>query len=298
MSSDLAQRLYRRSEDLAEVEIVTPEGVPLAFSVAAASDRLIAFAIDGAFLLLGIVGMTLFLLMFGAAGPLVWAVVLLAFFLLRNGYFLWFELRRQGCTPGKARLGLRVIDAQGRMLSSDAIVVRNLTREVEVFLPLVALANPELIVAGGPGWVKLLSISWLVVFLILPLLNRQRRRIGDLLAGTLVVREHRVRLGRELSSGPEARKKPSASLHFTGEQLAVYGIYELQVLEDILRDDEPEALAAVAERIQKKIAWRAESAVDAREFLDAFYQAQRSRLEGDLLLGRAREKKRDGRLGD
>ena len=64
-------------------------------------------------------------------------------FLLRSFYFTFFELRWKGATPGKRSLGLRVIDAHGGALSSDAVLVRNLTREVEVFLPLAALFQAE-----------------------------------------------------------------------------------------------------------------------------------------------------------
>jgi uncharacterized RDD family membrane protein YckC len=225
---------------------------------------------------------------------------MLAVFLVRHGYFIWFEMRWQGRTPGKRFVGLRVIDARGRPLGADAIFVRNLTREVELFLPLVALSAPDQVMTAGPGWVRALSVLWLGIFLLLPLLNKERRRIGDLLAGTLVVRDHVASLDRELAAaGPTGAGTP-AGPRFSAEQLAMYGVYELQVLEQVLREapDASPNVTAVAAKVKRKIGWTGdEPSQDPRRFLEAFYRAQRARLERDLLLGQARERKRQGRLG-
>ena len=138
-----------------------------------------------------------------------------------------------------------MIDARGRPLTTDAIVVRNLTREAELFVPLIALSNPEIIVPTGPGWVQALSALWLAVFMLIPLINRERRRVGDLLAGTLVVRDPRATLQRDM-----AHTEHSTKLTFSAAQLEMYGVYELQVLEDILRDEprRSQALNVVAKK--------------------------------------------------
>jgi len=83
------------------------------------------------------------------------------------------------------------------------------------------------------------------------------------------------------------------------EQLDIYGAYELQTLEAVLRMgntlDNASALDAVAQQIQKRIGWTpGTERVGSFEFLGAFYSAQRARLEQRLLLGERRERKRPG----
>lgn len=293
----VSDRFLPAAADESRREILTPEGVPLVFTVARAGDRASAFLLDAAILGLAF-GVFSLLLMLLSSGGLAFAAVMLAFFGLRFGYFIWFELRWQGRTPGKRWRGLRVIDANGGALAPESVVVRNLTREVELVLPLAALNFPELLVDTGPQWVRALAVGWLLVFLLFPLMNRDRRRIGDLLGGTLVVRDPRSTLLPEL--GVESAAAPDA-LVFTRAQLELYGIYELQVLEELLQNgsNDPQALRTVAERIQRKLAWEPPGApIDAHEFLTAFYRAQRARLERDLVLGKARERKRKGGLAE
>ena len=67
------------------------------------------------------------------------SAALLLSFALRSFYFIFFELRWQGATPGKRALGLRVIDRKGGRLKPEAVFARNLMREVEMFLPISLL---------------------------------------------------------------------------------------------------------------------------------------------------------------
>jgi uncharacterized RDD family membrane protein YckC len=280
-------------------EIVTPEGVPLRFAVARAGDRVGAFVIDG----LIIVGATLVVvlsaaLLTAATRGLGMAVGMVAFFLLRNFYFPWFECLWHGATPGKRLLGLRVIDAHGGTLTPEAVIARNLMREVELFVPLVALLAPEALLPGVPGWVRFLAFLWVFICALLPFFNRDRLRVGDLVAGTMVVLAPKAVLLEDLSASPPARgSQAPAGPVFTDEQLDLYGIRELQVLESLLRQGNarPEALEAVAARIQHKIGWTG-GEVDPEEFLRRFYTAQRARLEHRMVLGERRESKRAGRL--
>jgi len=280
-------------------EVVTPEGVPLRFAVAGAGDRMGAFAIDCALL----VGAALALALVAALAAVATrgvglAAGLVAFFLLRSFYFTWFECQASGATPGKRLLGLRVIDAHGGTLTPEAVFTRNFMREIELFAPLALALGPEAMLPGHSGWVRLVGSAWLVVFAALPLLNRDRLRVGDLVAGTLVVRAPRAVLLEDLSAAPARGPRASAPLAFSNAQLDLYGIRELQVLESLLRERTPraQALEAVAKRIQRKIAWRG-GPVDAHAFLLAFYTAQRARLEQRLLLGERREAKRSGPPG-
>jgi uncharacterized RDD family membrane protein YckC len=239
------------------------------------------------------------------------AVLLLVFFGLRHGYFAVQEARPRGATIGKRGLGLRVIDRTGAPLTTEAVLVRNLTREVELWIPLVALLAPEALFPGAPGWVRLGATAWLLVFACFPLTNRLRLRIGDLLAGTMVVVAPKAALLADVVRRAEETPRPQSAadpaalaaaeaapgpLHsFTDAQLDVYGIYELQVLEDVLRRGSipgpgRDAMEAVAERIRKKIRWTGPK-TSAKTFLAEFYAALRARLERRMLFGKRKEDK-------
>jgi uncharacterized RDD family membrane protein YckC len=280
--------------------MVTPEGVPLRFTVARAGDRIGAFMIDGFLIVCAtfLLSLLTLALVVGARG-IGLAVGLVCFFLLRNFYFSWFECLWQGTTPGKRAIGLRVIDAHGGALTPEAVFARNLMREVELFLPLLALLAPESLLPGVPTGLRYVCLAWLFVFALIPFFNRDRLRVGDLVGGTLVVRTPRAVLRPDLSASGMSRDATSP-LAFRGEQLDLYGIHELQVLESLLRQTRasPRALEAVAGKIQDKIGWVAPpgAKVGAEDFLRAFYTAQRARLEQRLLLGERRQTKRAGRL--
>jgi len=281
--------------------VTTPEGVELGFTLARAGDRLGAFLLDSFLMLLLMFLLVLFASI--ATGGLrgsswLWAVVLLVLFLLQNFYFVYFESRGRGTTPGKRRMGIRVMDGDGGSLTAGAVVVRNAMRNLEVNLPLMVLLAPEALWPGAPSWARLLASVWLVVLAAMPLFNRRRLRVGDMVAGTVVVVAPQAvllaDLGREETSRPEAE---AADFHFTDEQLDVYGEYELQVLEDLLRNepglgDQRQARRAVAGRIAKKIGWKESLAArDTERFLLDFYRALRARLEQRMLFGRRKRDK-------
>ena len=276
----------------------SPEGIDLRFGTAAASERLVALAYDLAILLvLGLVAGYLAWFAFGTGG------VLLVVFGLRYGYFVWFETRGNGSTPGKRRLHLRVIRADGGPLTTEILLARNLTREIELFLPLMLLLYPDMLFAEHQGLVRLVASLWVLLLLFFPLTNPQRLRIGDLLAGTRVVVSPPAKLARDLADPvgvSTAAVAAAAEFHFTAQQLSIYGEHELTVLEDLLRKARAagaaETLAAVTTSICRRLAWPDEATIgDHRlEFLRAFYTAQRQHLEQQLLLGRRRLRK-DGK---
>jgi uncharacterized RDD family membrane protein YckC len=279
-------------------EVVTPEGVPLRFQVAGLGERLGAFVLDCGLLLAGaLVVVLMSLLAVAAARGLGAALGLAAFFLLRSFYFTWFECRGAGATPGKRLLGLRVIDGHGGILTPEAVFARNFMREIELFVPLAVAVAPEALLPDQPSWARLASALWLVALVLVPLFNRDRLRAGDLVAGTLVVRAPRAVLLEDLSAeAPAAARRAAPAFDFTPSQLDLYGIEELQVLEKLLRQGAARAgaLEAVADQIQRKIGWpRGAPRASARDFLQAFYTAQRARLERRMLLGERRQSKRD-----
>lgn len=295
-----------RHKEGRRARLVSPEGVPLDFGLAAAGDRLTAFLID-----VGLIAAVMLLLWLAATTVLeesVQAVVLVISFLVVNFYFVWFEHRWQGHTPGKRGRAVRVVDAHGGRLTVEAIIVRNLTRYVEVIVPGLVLVAPETMWPGAPPALVPIAGLWMLAFGFMPLLNRQRRRVGDLVAGTLVIRTPAALLLSDLADVPANGTVPSAPTDtpaaadaprwsFTEPQLGHYGVYELQVLEEVLRNPNPygseTAIAQIREKITAKIGW--DGAVDDDlGFLRAFYTAQRAHLERHMVLGRRREDKHDG----
>lgn len=276
-------------------EVVTPEGVALRFEIAPAVERASAFATDLFFLVIAFVLLGLAVVLFGLwspGSPVAASLFFIGTFLVRHGYFTWFEIRRRGSTPGKRSAGIRVVDRRGGPLTAEAVFARNLTREVEVFLPAIFLLAPEALFPDAPGWGRLVAGAWILVLVLMPLFNADRMRVGDLVAGTLVVRAPQAVLLQDLSASGPRRK--AQGVVFTREQLGIYGIYELQTLEEILRTPAADGrgLRVIRDRILKKIGWEGEPPdVPVREFLQAFYDAQRAHLEGRLLMGERKERK-------
>ena len=279
--------------------IVTPEGVPLEFAVADAGDRSTGFVLDQIYLfaIKAVVGLGLFALA-PLIGGLAMALAVLMVFLLDTFYFVWFELRWQGQTPGKKRAKIRVIDRAGGVLTAPAVFARNLTRQLEVMIPLGVLLAPDSFWPGAPGWIRLTAGVWAFVYAFLPLFNRDRLRIGDLIAGTIVIAKPRAVLFGDIGSlAARPTGGGGARYTFTPEQLSYYGIFELQVLEDVLRKAhaaDPSGQTAVCNTIMRKIGWPiADWAVNETQFLRDFYTAQRAHLEGRMLLGDRQETKFD-----
>jgi uncharacterized RDD family membrane protein YckC len=159
-----------------ERRILTPEHVPIVLVPAGVGSRFLALTIDFLLLmaLLALLAQVALLLLPRGLGV---AAVTTAGFVLTWGYHVYFETRRQGRTPGKRAAGLRVVDGRGLAISVEQSFVRNIVRALD-FLP----------VFYGVGG-------------LCALLDRDRRRLGDVLADTVVVRE------RTASSAGAARER-------------------------------------------------------------------------------------------
>ena len=156
-----------------QLSIDTPELVALEFPLAGIGSRFIAILIDyslqAAVLLILILSMLLFLpsmQKFGS-GSAKWAVAILILvpFLLQWGYFTLFEGLWQGQTPGKRVAKIRVIQQSGRAIIIFESLARNFVRFID-FLPALYVV----------GTVSIFVTS-------------RNQRLGDLVAGTLVVHE-------------------------------------------------------------------------------------------------------------
>jgi uncharacterized RDD family membrane protein YckC len=155
------------------ITVRTPENLEIQYALAGAGTRAAAYMLDLLVMLLlvqvsiNLIMAIIFAMPFGSSR---WAPAvggMLTFFAY-NGYFMVFEWVMNGQTPGKRILGIRVIKQGGYSLSILDTLLRNLMRFVD-FLP----------VFYGVGLVSLLATS-------------RSQRLGDLVAGTLVVHQQRV----------------------------------------------------------------------------------------------------------
>lgn len=271
--------------------LVTPEGIDIGVRLASAGERASAFAVDAIIIALAMIVLTIGAASAGQSvrsGEVIAIVWLIGFFVVRNFYFLIFELGARGATPGKRLLRIRVANRTGGALRPDAIFARNAMRELELFLPLSFMASAG---ASVDAVITLMGVVWTGIFVFFPLFNKDRLRAGDVIAGTWVVQAPRRNLAADLAMPSVDRRLPARQ--FTSDQLGAYGIKELQVLEDVLRTSQRQAIATVAERIRNKIGWTRASGEADREFLNAYYAELRRHLESDLLMGKRRADKHD-----
>ncbi len=164
--------------------IETPERVPLAFALASIGNRFLAVAIDHFIQYFTIFIVAYALLSLSGFGDLTtaessqvlqempkWtmALMIIVLFLIFAGYFVFFEWIWNGQTPGKKLLKLRVIREDGRPITLWEALARNLLR----------------IFDAVPGFVlPVYSIGLITIFL-----SKRDQRIGDMFAGTVVIRE-------------------------------------------------------------------------------------------------------------
>ncbi len=146
------------------LEVETPEHVVLDYEIAGIGSRALATLIDTA-VLIGW-SLVLVLVLSGVArGPWLGAILTVTTFASVWGYFTFFEALRQGQTPGKRRLGIRVVLDTGHAVTFGAAAVRNLLRVAD-FLP-------------PPYLIGAIAVA----------VHPRGKRLGDMIAGTVVVRD-------------------------------------------------------------------------------------------------------------
>jgi uncharacterized RDD family membrane protein YckC len=162
-------------QDSDEVRIETPEQIDLALEPAGLGSRFVAWVVDT--LIWGVALGLLVLLIAVIAGTVaglpsgewllgvVGALLVVLVYGCVLSYDIYFELRRNGQTPGKRVAGIRVQRDGGGPIDFRSSCIRNLLRPVD-----------------------LLPVFYLLGCLVI-LLNRKRQRLGDLAAGTMVIRE-------------------------------------------------------------------------------------------------------------
>lgn len=214
--------------------IDTPEQIALELQVAGIGSRFLAIAVDT--VLQVILYITVFMALslaqvpdflpasfVGAAGP---ALAILFGFSIYWGYFAAFEIFWSGRTPGKRLAGIRVIKETGRPINAFEAIGRNVLRAID-FLP-----------AGY------------AVGLVCMMLNKYSRRLGDYVAGTIVVHDKQTEEVRpDWNLDAEAPTGSAPISRITPEELQLIETYlhrRLDLDDNIRRD--------MADRIVSRIA--------------------------------------------
>jgi uncharacterized RDD family membrane protein YckC len=241
-----------------QLSIETPELVAIEMPLAGIGSRFIALLVD---MLIWGAGLFVLSLMFWVVAPAVrtfsqlsyqWvvAIVMLTLFLLNWGYFTLFEAFWNGRTPGKRIARIRVIQRSGRPIGLFESMARNLIRYVDQF----------------PGFY--------VVGVIAMFATRQHQRLGDLAAGTLVVRDRDPEatlwsdtpnrtFTAQLFSPPAPSVEPHTLVSLPAAEIAKLSSADLEVLEGFFSrrlDMSLETRQALAERIAAAI--RAKSGLE------------------------------------
>jgi uncharacterized RDD family membrane protein YckC len=259
----------------------SPEQVALHLPIAGPTSRMLAYGID--FFLIMLVEFGILVLLMTSAPLAEWAVkelrglqgelaagqgadeggtvlVLLAAFVLLQfaiewGYFLFFELAMGGRSPGKRALGLRVMRDGGQPIGLRESFVRNALRFVDM-LP----AN-------------------YVVGLVAMVMSPEGKRLGDVAAGTVVVRLDRVERPKALPAPAD-----SASFRFEHAHLARFGPVERALVRQTLRrldELEPEAaqqaLRTAVEALRERLGYPPVEPAERRGFLLALWNVSRER---------------------
>lgn len=244
------------------LEVETPEHVVLDFEIAGLGSRALAAladsAIMGVLLLAEAVALPLAASRLGGAlSTVVYPLVTLALFATTWGYFALFEAFRDGQTPGKRWMGIRVLRDTGHAVTLREAAIRNLLRLAD-FLP-------------PPYVTGILCVA----------LHRQGKRLGDLVAGTIVVRDRPDEVAVAAARAGEPR--PAA--------LAVAGAPRLddadfQVLRafaarvgELPPDVQARLAAPIAERVSARIPRRTSDPVT---FLLAEHDEEAERRRGPL----------------
>jgi len=206
--------------------IETPERVPLHFALASIGNRFLACAIDHAIQLLTVLLMIIafsIVASFSALGDQLsnapnWvkALLIIVVFLLGSGYFAFFEWLWSGQTPGKRWLKLRVIREDGRPITFFEAAVRNLLRDFDIM--------------PAPFY----SIGLISVFI-----SSKDQRVGDMVAGTVVVREREAEAPAfaqvfSMTVSDPALRRAFQPVMFTANIQALTEL-EIEVVETFLR---------------------------------------------------------------
>ena len=243
-----------------ELRIDTPEQIALELPIAGIGSRFLAIAIDTVLQVLTYIALVIVLIL---AGPWIsrrlvgvpqalqsfWPALLVFFsFCLYWGYFAAFEIFWKGLTPGKRIAGIRVIKDTGRPADVMSVILRNLLRAID-FMPAFYAAG-----------------------IVSMVLNRHSRRLGDLVAGTVVVHDKPpARMEAEwLTVAPDTSAPTLANpqvARLTDSELVLIETY-LQRRLEVDWEHRERTRAQIAERVTGRTGLTPEAGQSVDDFLE------------------------------
>jgi uncharacterized RDD family membrane protein YckC len=238
-----------------QLHIHTPEQIALELPLAGIGSRFLGLAIDTLLqIVLYFVGGLLFAWMgtTGMARMVGWlsfswlgAVAMLFIFCVYWGYFAIFEIFWNGQTPGKRLAKIRVIQASGRPINAYEAIARNLMRAIDIL--------PTMYGAG----------------IVCMMFNSQNRRIGDFVAGTVVIHDQRTEEVRpDWNTAAEVPPASPQLALLTSDDLVLIETY-LQRRFQLDRSVRDSAALQIGIRITNKTGLQRAPAQSTDDFLEA-----------------------------
>lgn len=250
-----------------KLTIETPEQIALELPLAGIGSRALAFAYD---ILLQtvvyVIMVSVLILIFLIFGRILMhpilgsgrflsfvpAIMTILAFLLHWGYFIFFEIRRNGQTPGKRKLQIRVIKESGRPITAMEAIARNLLRIIDCF--------------GSSFTLGFISM----------VLSKQHKRLGDYVAGTLVVYDKNSgRAGLVWNTQNVPLESISAPVRLSPEELVLIEAW-LNRRPDLTLGVRRETANKIASAIQKRTGIEPEEGQSVEDFLESLARVSRN----------------------
>ena len=241
--------------------IDTPEQTRLEFAIAGIGSRFLALTLDlliqaGAgvlvIILVTVVGATGLLRVLPISAQWIAALLIGLTFVAHFGYFTVFEILWRGQTPGKRMMHIRVVKDSGRTLSASETILRNLMR--------IADQLPALYAVG----------------ILSALVTPQNQRLGDLMAGAIVVREASLSQMRPLWDTNAAASSVGGQTQLSDEDLALIEAF-LARRSELSGNVRARMASGILERLQAKSQVQVDHGLTAESILETLAQGLRSR---------------------
>lgn len=232
------------------------------FAIAGVGSRFLALAIDTVVQVFVMAAGALILFLLSLAGLFrgwkmtslwIMAGLIAFFFLLYFGYFAFFEILWGGQTPGKRSIGIRVIKDTGRPLSAAETIGRNLLRIVDQM----------------PGFYAVAVVT--------AMLNAQSKRLGDFVAGSIVVREkslNEIRRSWSTTAVTSSRSFLGAN-RLTAEEVALIETFLVR-RDDLAPDVRFRMAHEILRRLESKLTLTDDDRAGVESTLRALIQESRS----------------------
>jgi uncharacterized RDD family membrane protein YckC len=224
------------------ISVRTPESIAFSYELAGLGSRFLALAVDMALQVLILVAILWGFALIGSqaskpamktsipvatAESFAVAVIVTILFLVFFGYFIAFEAFWNGQTPGKKLLGIRVVRDGGYPLDLAGSFIRNLVRVGEFVLGLYAMSA------------------------VATLLSSENKRLGDMAAGTIVVRDARAHSLAAIRERANLEQQPRSAM-LSDEEHAL--IARFVARRDGMAAEHRRALAAqIADRVRTRV---------------------------------------------